>query len=177
VGTPTILGAQIGTGVPGGSASFFFDGQGIIGSTPTDSTGGAAASWTPTASGVHTISTQFSSSNGAFSGTSSQAVNIQPARGTDSITVIPAGGTPWNPGLPITLGAGTSTALTATAASGATVVLSETGPCVINQTTLTALGAGQCTVTATSTGTAAVAGTTATYTITVSAPPKRKKRR
>ena len=176
VGTPTILGAQTGTGIPGGSASFFFDGQGIIGSTPTDSTGGAAASWTPTASGVHTISTQFSSSNGAFSGTSSQAVNIQPARGTDSITVIPAGGTPWNPGLPISLRAGTSTALTATSASGATVVLSETGPCVINQTTLTVLGAGQCTVTATSTGTAAVAGTTTTYTITVTAPPKRKKR-
>ncbi len=39
VGTPTILGAQTGTGVPAGSASFFFDGQGIIGSTPTDSTG------------------------------------------------------------------------------------------------------------------------------------------
>ncbi len=50
-------------------------------------------------------------------------MNIQPARGTDSITVIPAGGTPWNPGLPISLRAGTSTALTATSASGATVVL------------------------------------------------------
>ncbi len=177
VGTPTILGAQTGTGVTAGSASFFFDGQGIIGSTPTDSTGGVAAAWTPTASGVHTIGTEFSSSDGSFSGTSSQSVNIQPARGTDSITVIPSGGTPWSPGLPISLRAGTSTALTATSAAGATVILSETGPCVINQATLTVLSAGQCTVTATSPGTAAVAGASATYTITVTAPPTKKKKK
>jgi len=176
VGTPTILGAQTGTGVTAGSASFFFDGQGIIGSTPTDSTGGVAATWTPPLSGVHTISTEFSSSNGSFSGTSSQAVNIQPARTSDSITVTPAAGAPWNPGLPITLQAGSSTALSATAASGATVLLSETGPCVIGGTTLTVLGPGQCVLTAVSPGTGAVAGSTATYTITVTSPPKRKRR-
>lgn len=176
VGTPTVLGAQTGTGITGGSASFFFDGNGIIGSTPTDATGGVAAAWTPTASGVHTISTQFSSSDGAFSGTSSQTVNIQPARSTDTITVTPAGGTPWNPGLPISVRAGTNIALTATAASGATVVLSENGPCVINGAVLTALGAGQCVVTATSPGSTSVTGTSATYTITVTAPPKRNRR-
>ena len=176
VGTPTVLGAQTGTGITGGSASFFFDGNGIIGSTPTDATGGVSAAWTPTASGVHTISTQFSSSDGAFSGTSSQTVNIQPARSTDTITVTPAGGTPWNPGLPISVRAGTNIALTASAASGATVVLSENGPCVINGAVLTALGAGQCVVTATSPGSTSVTGTSATYTITVTAPPKRNRR-
>ena len=176
VGTPTVLGAQTGTGIPGGSASFFFDGIGIIGSTPTDATGGAAASWTPTASGVHTISTQFSSANGAFSGTSSQAVNIQPAKASDVITVAPQGGVPWNPGLPISVQAGSNTVLTATAASGATVVLSETGPCVVNGATMTALGAGQCVVTATSPGSASVTGDSATYTLTVTAPPKRANR-
>jgi hypothetical protein len=177
VGTPTILGAQTGTGIPAGSASFFFDGIGIIGSTPTDSTGGVAASWTPTASGVHTISTEFSSSTGGFSGTSSQTVNIQPARSSDSITVIPSGGAPWNPGLPTSVQAGTSTSLTATAASGATVVLSETGPCVINQNVLTALSGGQCSVTATSPGTAAIAGASATYTLSITTPPKKKKKK
>jgi hypothetical protein len=177
VGTPTILGAQTGTGVPAGSASFFFDGIGIIGSTPTDSTGGVAASWTPTASGVHTISTEFSSSNGGFSGTSSQTVNIQPAKSSDSITVIPSGGTPWNPGLPVSIQAGTSATLTATAVSGATALLSETGPCVINQNVLTALSAGQCSVTATSPGTASVTGASATYTLTITAPPKKKKKK
>ena len=172
VGTPTVLGAQTGTGIPAGSASFFFDGIGIIGSTPTDGTGGVAASWTPTASGVHTIATQFSSSTGGFSGTSSQTVNIQPARATDVITVAPQGGTPWNPGLPISVQAGSTTVLTATAQSGATVVLSETGPCVINGATMTALGAGQCVLTATSPGSSSINAATATYTITVTAPPK-----
>ena len=176
VGTPTVLGAQTGTGVPGGSASFFFDGIGIIGSTPTDSTGGVAAVWTPTASGVHTISTQFSSSTEGFSGTSSQAVNIQPAKASDAITVAPQGGTPWNTGLPISVQTGSNTVLTATAASGATVVLAETGPCVLNGATMTALGAGQCVLTATSPGSATITPNTATFTITVTAPPKKAKR-
>lgn len=176
VGTPTVLGAQTGTGVPGGSASFFFDGIGIIGSTPTNASGGVAASWTPTASGVHTISTQFSSSTGAFSGTSSQAVNIQSAKASDVITLTPQGGVPWNPGLPISVPVGSNTVLAATAASGATVVLSETGPCVINGATMTALGAGQCVVTANSPGSASVNSDSATYTITVTAPAKKAKR-
>jgi hypothetical protein len=177
VGTPTILGAQTGTGIPAGSASFFFDGIGIIGSTPTNSTGGVAASWTPTASGVHTISTEFSSSNGQFSGTSSQVVNVQPAQASDSVTVIPTGSGAWNPGLPITLASGSNTVLSATAASGATVVLSETGPCVINGSTLTALSAGQCTVSATSPGSTTVGPVTTNYTVTITAPPKKKKKK
>ena len=176
VGTPTVLGAQTGTGIPAGSASFFFDGNGIIGSTPTDASGGVAASWTPTASGVHTISTEFSSSTGGFSGTSSQSVNIQPARAADVLTVAPQGGVPWNPGLPISVQAGSTTVLTATAQSGATVVLAETGPCVINGATMSALGAGQCVLTATSPGSASINAATATYTITVTAPPKRTNR-
>lgn len=177
VGTPTLLGAQTGTGVTAGSASFLFDGIGIIGSTPTDSTGGIAAQWTPTSSGVHTISTEFSSANGRFSGTSSQVVNIQPAKQQDSVTVAPQGGAPWNPGLPISVAAGSNTVLTATAASGATVVLSESGPCVINGSTLTALSAGQCTVTATSPGSAALTPDTNNYTVTVTAPPKKSKKK
>lgn len=176
VGTPTVLGAQTGTGVTAGSASFLFDGIGVIGSTPTDATGGIAAPWTPTASGIHTISTQFTSSNGRFSGTSSQSVNIQPAKPTDTITVTPQGGSPWNPGLPISVQAGSNTVLSATAQSGATVVLDETGPCVINGATMTALAAGQCVLTATSPGSATITGDSATYTITVTAAPTKPKR-
>ena len=176
VGTPTILGAQLGNGVPGGSASFLFDGIGIVGSTPSDANGGIAASWTPTSAGVHTIKTEFSSSNGRASGTSSQVVNIQPPKPTDQITVTPQGGTPWNPGLPISVQAGSNTALTASAQSGATVVLSETGPCVLNGSTMTALSAGQCVLTATSPGSASVSAASATYTITVTKPPKRNRR-
>ena len=175
VGTPTILGAQTGTGVTAGSASFLFDGIGVVGSTPTNSTGGVATTWTPTASGVHTISTEFSSNDGRFSGSSSQVVNIQPAKSQDTITVSPQGDAPWNPGLPISVKAGSNTLLSASAASGATVVLAETGPCVINGSTMTALSPGQCVLTATSPGSASVTGTSATYTITVTKGSKKKR--
>ena len=175
VGTPTVLGAQTGTGITAGSASFLFDGIGVVGSTPTNSTGGVAATWTPTASGVHTISTEFSSDDGRFSGTSSQVVNIQPAKSQDTITVSPQGDAPWNPGLPISVKAGSNTLLSASAASGATVVLSETGPCVINGSTMTALSPGQCVLTATSPGSASITGASATYTITVTKASKKKR--
>ena len=176
VGSPTIIGGQTGFGVTAGSAAFFFDGVGIIGSTPTDANGGISAVWTPPTSGVHTISAQFTSNDGRFTGTSSQVVNIEPAKPADTIAVTPAGGTPWPTGAPIPVRTGTSVNLTATTGSGATAVLGESGPCVINGTTLTALSAGQCTITATSPGTASVTPATATYVVTVQAPPKRKRR-
>lgn len=173
VGTPTVIGAQTGTGVPAGSASFAFDGNGVIGSTPTNASGGIAASWTPPASGVHVISTQFSSNNGAVSGTSQQQVNIQPAKPSDVITVDPVGAAPaWNPGLPISLAVGSTTQLAATAQSGSPVVLSESGPCVINGSALQTLSAGQCVVTATSFGSSTLAADTSTYTVTVTSSPR-----
>ena len=58
-----------------------------------------------------------------------------------------------------------------------TVVLSESGPCVINGSTFTALSAGQCTVTATSPGSATVTPDTNNYTVTVTAPPKKSKKK
>jgi len=79
--------------------------------------------------------------------------------------------------LPISVTAGSNTVLTAVAASGATVVLSENGPCVINGSTLTALSAGQCTVTATSPGSATLRPDTNNYTVTITAPPKKKKKK
>jgi len=175
VGSPEPLFAVLGNNQPQGSAAFLENNVGISGSIPT-SNGVARFVWTPNATGIQNIVTTYTSNTPGFSGTSSQVVNVQPAISTDSITVAPAGGAPWNPGLPITLQAGSSTALSATAASGATVLLSETGPCVIGGTTLTVLGPGQCVVTAVSPGTGAIAGTTATYTITVTSPPKRKRR-
>jgi len=177
VGSPTIIGGQTGFGVTAGSAAFFFDGVGIIGSTPTDANGGISAVWTPPTSGVHTISAQFTSNDGRFTGTSSQVVNIQPAKPADTIAVSPAGGTPWPTGAPIPVRTGTSVNLTATTGSGATAVLGESGPCVLNGTTLTALSAGQCTITATSPGTASITPATATYVVNVAAPPRKKRNR
>ena len=177
VGSPTIIGAQTGFGVTAGSAAFFFDGVGIIGSTPTDANGGISAVWTPPTSGVHTISTQFSSNDGRFTGTSSQVVNIQPAKPKDTITLTPAGGSAWPSGSGIPAQVGTSVSLTATTGSGATAVLSEIGPCVINGSTFTALGPGQCTITATSPGSATAMPAAATYVVNVTAPPRKKRNR
>ena len=176
VGSAEPLYAILGQNQPAGSASFWENNVGISGSNPT-SNGVARFVWTPNATGIQTIKTTYSANVPGYSGESSQVVNVQPARATDTVSVIPAGGSPWSPGAPITITAGTSTAVTATSGSGATVLLGETGPCVINQTTLTALGVGQCTVTATSPGTATVAGTTATYTISIKAAPKKKKKK
>ena len=177
VGTPTIIGAQTGNGVTAGSAAFFFDNAGIIGSTPTSSTGGISAIWTPPLSGVHTISTQFTSNDGRFTGTSSQIVNIQPAKTADSISLTPAGGTPWAANSPTTVTAGTEIALNVATASGATAVLSESGPCVINGSTLMPLSAGQCTITATSPGSGTIAPATTTYVVSIKAAPKKKRQR
>ena len=177
VGSPTIIGAQTGFGVTAGSAAFFDNNVGIIGSTPTDANGGISAVWTPPTAGVQTISTQFSSNDGRFTGTSSQAVNVQPAKPKDTIVVTPAGGAPWASNSPITLTAGTSVAVAASTASGATAVLSESGPCIINGGTFTALSAGQCTVTATSPGSAAITPATSTYVVNVTAPPRKKRNR
>ena len=177
VGSPTIIGAQTGFGVTAGSAAFFDNNVGIIGSTPTDANGGISAVLTPPTAGVQTISTQFSSNDGRFTGTSSQAVNVQPAKPKDTISVTPAGGSPWASNSPIILRAGISVAVTASTGSGATAVLSESGPCIINGGTFTALSAGQCTVTVTSPGSASVQPATATYVVNVQAPPKRQRTR
>ena len=176
VGTPTVLGAELGTGVPGGSAAFSFDGQGVTGSVPTNNLGIASTIWTPPSAGVHTISVNFSSSNGIASGVSNQQVNIQPAKAQDVVTVAPAGGAAWSPGAPIVVTSGSSTVLNASSTSGATVVLSETGPCVINGSTLIALAPGVCTVTAVSPGSATVTPDTNNYTVTVQAAAKKKRR-
>ena len=175
VGSPEPLFAILGNNQPEGSAAFLENNVGISGSIPT-SNGVARFVWTPNATGIQTIVTTYTGNTAGFSGSASQVVNVQPAISADSITVAPVAGAPWNPGLPITLQAGSSTPLNATAASGATVLLSETGPCVIAGSTLTVLGSGQCVVTAVSPGTGAVAGTTATFTITVTSRPKKKRR-
>ena len=173
VGTPTVLQAVLGANIPDGSAAFAIDGVAIGGSTPTTN-GVATRQWTPTASGVHTISVQFSSNTGAFSGVSSQQVNILTNRLNDTITVVPKGQPVWSIASPIYMTAGTSLLLAGNSASGNPLIFSENGPCVISGAALTALSAGQCEVTAQSVGNATLAPTTATYTVTVKSAPAPK---
>ncbi|MBI1351819.1 MAG: hypothetical protein GC156_11955 [Actinomycetales bacterium] len=181
VGTPTVLQAVLGSGIPNGSVAFTFDNVGISGSIPTVN-GVGTFQWTPPTSGVHTISVSYSGGtpNSAgtfpFSGTASQVVQIQGARPADNLTVDPPTQPVWNIAQPISMTAGSTVTLVGSSQSGTPVIFSEQGPCVIAGAVLTALSAGQCQVTAMSPGNASLTPGSETYTITVTNPPKRKKR-
>ena len=178
VGTPTVIQAVLGAGQPDGTVAFNFDNAGISGSIPTVN-GVGTLQWTPPTSGVHTISVSYT---GAIpntnpvrfaSGVSSQTVNILPARAQDNITVDPPGQPAWSIAQPITLQAGRTVTLAGTSQSGTPVLFSEQGPCAIAGAVLTALSAGQCQVTAVSPGNAQLTPGSETYTITVTAPPRK----
>lgn len=180
VGTPTVLQAVLGSGIPDGSVSFTVNNVGVSGSVPTTN-GVGTFQWTPSTSGVQTISVSYSGGtprNGVFpfSGVASQVVQIQAARGQDNITVDPPGQPAWSIAQPITLQAGRTVTLAGTSQSGTPVLFSEQGPCAIAGAVLTALSAGQCQVTAISPGNAQLTPGSETYTITVTAPPRKPRR-
>lgn len=177
VGQPVTLTAILGNGIPGGSVAFLVDGQGISPSIGTVN-GEASFTWTPNAGGTHVISAQYTGSYGGknYSGTATQPIAIGAALPKDVITVDPQPGAPWGVGTPVTLSAGTTITLGATSASGAPVVLSENGPCIINGAALTARAAGQCQVTAYSPGSPSYLPISQTYLVSVTAPPSRPRR-
>lgn len=174
VGQQTVLSAVLGNGIADGSVAYLLNNVGISGSMPTVN-GVESFQWTPTVGGVATITVDFTGQRN-ISGSSSQPVNILPAPPQDGISVSPQGGAAWSVGAPIVVQAGSSSIINASSTSGSTVVLSETGPCVLNGAVMTALSAGQCTVTATSPGSANYLPNTATYTITVQVPSSKPRR-
>ena len=170
-GTPAPIGAQTGNGVTAGSAAFFFDSEGIIGSTPTDSRGGATSEWAPPSSGIHTLSTQFSSNDRVYTGTSHQVVEIQPAKTPDAVTLTLAKDTTLDAGSVTSLPVGTSVTVLPRAESGSVVVLQESGPCVINGSTLNVLAQGECTVLAVSPGAKALTPVNDVFVIQIKTAP------
>ena len=170
-GTPAPIGAQTGNGVTAGSAAFFFDSEGIIGSTPTDSRGGVTSEWAPPSSGIHTLSTQFSSNDRVYTGTSHQVVEIQPAKTPDAVTLTIANDTTLDAGSVTSLPVGTSVTVLPRAESGSVVVLQESGPCVINGSTLNVLAQGECTVLAVSPGAKALTPVNDVFVIQIKTAP------
>ena len=171
VGQPTVISALVTPTTTVGSAAFQLNGGYLSGSIPL-ANGVATTQWTPTQQGNQTITTQFSSTAvGGPSGAVSQPVNVLPALPTDVISVSAPTGA-WGPGRPISIAAGSSTALTTSAASGTQVLLSESGPCAINGAVITGLGAGTCTVTATTVGSSAYSPASVDFVVTVTAPPR-----
>ncbi len=170
-GTPAPIGAQAGNGVTAGSAAFFFDSEGIIGSAPTDSRGGVTSEWAPPTSGIHTLSTQFSSNDRVYTGTSHQVVKIQPAKTPDAVTLTIANDTTLDAGSVTSLPVGTSVTAVPRAESGSVVVLQQSGPCVINGSALTLLAQGECTMRAVSTGAKALTPANNIFVIRITAAP------
>jgi len=176
-GTTTVISAVLGAGLPDGSVAFSLDGTGISGSIPTVN-GVANYQWTPPTAGIHTIAVSYTGNPvpnqlSQQSGTNSQIVNIQGARAVDNITVDPPTQPAWSIASPIVMAQGTKVTLAATTTSNTTVLFSEQGPCVINGSVLTPLSPGQCQVTAFTAGNASLTPGSETYTITITAPPKR----
>ena len=180
VGEPTLLQGVVGSGYPPGTVAFTWNTTGISGSIPTTN-GVASFRWAPPSAGINTISASYTGATGSANslvwsnGTSSQTVNVLPARPADNITVDPPSQPVWSIAKPIVMQAGSTVTLAGTSQSGTAVIFSEQGPCVISGATLTALSAGQCQVTAISPGNAQIKPGSETYTITVTKAPKKKK--
>ena len=183
-GEPTLLQASLASTAPAGAVSFTFTSGGAPGGQVTGGSGSmgilaggtAAYQWTPTVVGIQMVVVQYSGGT-SFSGSVYQAINVQPPRPADNITVTsPAQGL-WTQATPEQMASNASALLTGTSTSGTTVLFSETGPCAINGSTLIALGTGTCQVTAFTPGNAQIKPGSETYTINVVAPPKRPARR
>ena len=169
-GSPTVVQAVLGQGIPDGSVAFLIDGTTPVGSSPTTDGVGSQLVTMP-ASGVHTISVEYTGRLPGFSGAAAQPVFVAGSRLPDALVVTPAGQGPWSVALPITMSPGQSMTLSGTSASGTTVLLDASGDCFVNGSVLTALAAGECLVTAISPGDAANSPGSATYTVSVVAAP------
>ena len=178
VNQPTYLSVILGAGYGDGTVAFIVNNVTVPPGSVQTSNGTALVPWTPTTSGNATIVAQYTAKNG-LSGSSSQAVNIQASLPVDNITVDPPNQPIWSQGLPINMTAGQSVTLAGTAVSGAQVLFSEQGPCVINGTVLTTLSSGVCTVSAQTIGSSAFQPVTENYVVSVKAAPapaKKKKK-
>lgn len=175
VGQPTVLSALVTPTTTVGSAAFQLNGGYLSASIPL-SNGVSTTQWTPTQQGIQTVITQFSSSIlGGPSGQVSQAINVLAALPADVISVSTPNGA-WGADRPISIMRGSNTLLSVTAASGTQVLLSESGPCVINGAIITGLGTGSCKVTATTVGSGGYTAASVDFDVAVITAPKKKKR-
>ena len=186
VGVPATLASVVNlsfynTGV-GGSQAFDL----TVGNTTTYPMGESrpistqlvtTVTWVSAQTGAQTIGVEYGTPTYEFGGRDSQAVNIQPAPSPDTPRVVPSGAPAWSAGNVGTLQAGNSVQLTTSSASGNPVTLSSNGPCVIEGSTVAILGVGTCVITAFTLGNAGtLTPASAQYSITVTAPAKKKRR-
>lgn len=160
-----------------GTVAIQVENQGALSGSIPLLNGQATVPWTPQLSGNTNVRASFTNSTQTNSGVVVQPIAVGNPIPADTITVAPTGQGAWVPGTTTTMTQGQNLLMTASATSGSTVVLNESGPCVINGALLMAVAPGTCTITATSGGSTAFTEATATYNVSVTAPKKRKNRR
>jgi hypothetical protein len=170
VNAPTVMDAVLGPNFPDGSVVWSVDGTPISAAMPT-SGGVSTLTWTPTVEGAHTLSVAYSAvaADGVtpVTGSASVPFTVGPPTPVDTLTVGPKGQAAWTPGRTFTMDNGAKLTLTATSQSGTTVILSESGPCLIAGSVLRAINTGTCYVTATSPGDQSFTTAKQTYTVRV----------
>lgn len=138
---------------------------GISGSVPIVN-GVATVNWTPTTAGNQLISVNFTSTSSQDTGIFTQAINVLGPPPADPMAIVPVGQSPWFVATPVTLAPNTSVTLTTASGSGSPVSISESGPCLVNGTTvISAQRAASCTITVSSPGGVGFAPNTATFTV------------
>lgn len=151
-GIPVTLTATLVPSTIQGSVGFTFNGKPISASIPIVN-GVATYQWIPTTPGAGVLGANFTTNGGASGSTTDNVTIVAAPTSQDVITLTQPGYGVWAPGGTYPLGNGTVVPFTATDLSGSPVVLSVTGPCTVNGTTLTVNApAGQCNLAAKTAG-------------------------
>jgi len=165
VGQASNINAVLWSGTVEGSVGFLFDGQALRGSVPTIS-GVATMSWTPPTEGLHQLRAEFTGNNPGYSGVSLQQIKVLPALPADQL-VATLGASTLRTNGQNAMARATSQVLSGVTTSGAPVLFSVTGPCVIAANRLNAIGNGSCVVTAVSVGSGAFTPVSVNFPITI----------
>jgi hypothetical protein len=171
IGAPVTMTAVISNPQLTGSAAFLntINGTqtGISGSIPLSGSQSSMV-WTPTALGNQSITADFSASNANTSGSSTQAIVVQPLGAPDPMSVSGNGLGVLRVNVPVTAGTSQRIAISTSSGSGAAVNLSEGGPCLlVGGTLVTPSSPGTCILTASSPGGAQFSANTASFVINV----------
>lgn len=156
-GDPVTMTALVNQPNLGGSAAFLLNINGqVTGISPsiTQVNQQSAFTWTPGTLGNQFITANFlSTTTPPVSGSNTQAIAVVPPGGADPMSVQASGAGVLKTNTPVTLASGARTTLSASSGSGATVNLTESGPCLLVGATLIApQGNGICAINASSPG-------------------------
>lgn len=171
IGAPVTMTAVISNPQLLGSAAFLNTTNGtqvgISASIPLTNSQSSMV-WTPTALGNQFITANFSASNANTSGSSTQAIVVQPLGAPDPMSVSGNGLGVLRVNVPVTAGVSQRISISTSSGSGAAVNLSEGGPCLlVGGTLVTPSSPGTCILTASSPGGGQFSANSASFVINV----------